>query len=450
MKKRVLSFLLTSIMLLPMLTGCGSTTSAPEQAKTEETKTLKIAAFEGGYGKVYWEKLKENFEKTHEGVTVELTVASNLEEVIRPQIQSGNVPDLISLATGRKDALTETFIKDQGLTDLSGLLEMKVPGENVTVKDKVLPGFLDTAATNPYGDGKTYLAPLFYSPTGLFYDKNLFKQKGYEVPKTWDEMFALGYKSKDDGIALCTYATSGYFDCFIPAVLAANGGMDAVKKAFNYDEGFWNTPEAKKSLDIVAKLKGYLEPSVIANANNQGFTKNQQLILDNKALFIPNGNWLPDEMKDAPRADGFEWGFMAYPAVKDGEKQYSVSFLEQMYVPKDAANKELAEEFMAYMYSDEAVKIIAENAKGVVPIKGCMDITSSYLTPLQVELFKVYDNGALPIMGGFAATNPVEGVNWTDVYLGTIDSVMSGDKTVDDWQKSLEDSSSKLRAAIIK
>ena len=155
-------------------------------------------------------------------------------------------------------------------------------------------------------------------------------------------------------------------------------------------------------------------------------------------------------MKDAPRSKGFEWGFMPYPAFENGKEQYSVSFLEQMYIPKDAANKELAEEFMAYMYSDEAVKIIAENAKAVVPVKGAIEIANDYLDPLQVELFKIYDNGALPIMGGFVATNAVEGVSWTDMYLGTIDSIMSGNKTVEDWEKSLEETSAKLREAIIK
>ncbi|WP_347462204.1 extracellular solute-binding protein [Clostridium sp. DL-VIII] len=185
MKKRLLSMILASMILLPMLTGCGNSTSVG--TSTKENKVLKVAAFEGGYGKVYWEKLKENFEKEHEGVTVELTCASNLADILRPQIQAGNVPDFIYLATGAKEALTETFIKDQALSDLSGVLNKKVPGENVTVKEKILPGFLDTAATNPYGDGKTYLAPLFYSPTGLFYDKHLFEQKGYTLPKTWDE-----------------------------------------------------------------------------------------------------------------------------------------------------------------------------------------------------------------------------------------------------------------------
>lgn len=263
-------------------------------------------------------------------------------------------------------------------------------------------------------------------------------------------MYALGDKAKADGISLFSYATSGYFDCVMPPLLAANGGIDKVKDAFNYKEGFWDTKEARTALDTIGKMKNYLEPSVVGNANKQGFTKNQQLVLDDKALFIPNGNWLPDEMKDAPRADGFEWGFMPYPSYKAGDKQYSVSFLEQMYIPKDASNKELAEEFMAYMYSDEAVGIIAENAKAVVPVNGALKIADKYLTPLQKELYKIYDNGALPIMGSFAATNPVEGVNWTDIYLGTIDSVMSGTKSVDDWQKLLDEASSKLRAAIIK
>jgi len=155
-------------------------------------------------------------------------------------------------------------------------------------------------------------------------------------------------------------------------------------------------------------------------------------------------------MKDAPKADGFEWGFMAYPAFKDGGDQYSVSFIEQMYIPKDAKNKELAEEFMAYIYSDEAVKIIAENAKGVVPVKGSMEIANQYLEPLQVELLKMYDNGAKALLGVFAATEPVEGLTYSDIYVGTVDSVMTGDKSVKDWQTSLQEATDKMRANIIK
>lgn len=449
MKKRSLALILSSIMVMTTLVGCGTKEDVPTNA-VQGNKTLKIAAFEGGYGKVYWEKLKENFEKQHEGVTVELTVASNIEEVIRPQIQAGNVPDFIYLATGRPDALTETFIKEQGVNDLSNVLEMKVPGEDVTVKDKLLPGFIDSYATNPYGDGKTYLLPLFYSPTGLFYNKGLLTEKGYELPTTWDEMFALGDTAKADGISLWSYPTAGYLDCMIPPMLAAAGGTKAFDDAMNYEEGLWTSEAGTKTLETVGKLKDYLEPTVVANANGQGFKNNQQLVLDNKVLFIPNGNWLPGEMADAPRAEGFEWGFMPYPSFEKGGDQYSISFIEQMYIPKDAENVELAEEFMAYMYSDEAVNVIAENSKGVVPVKGSMEIATKYLDPLQVELLKMYDNGAKALIGVFAATNPVEGLNYSDVYVVTVDSVMTGDKSVKDWQTALQEATDKMRENLIK
>ena len=45
---------------------------------------------------------------------------------------------------------------------------------------------------------------------------------------------------------------------------------------------------------------------------------NQQLVLDNEALFMPNGTWIVGEMAQAPRADGFEWGMTALPALEEG------------------------------------------------------------------------------------------------------------------------------------
>lgn len=458
MRFKKLSFILSALIATTLFAGCGnssSTDSGKESSTTVNTdsgeeKVLKIAALEGGRGVAHWEKLVENFEESHEGVKVELTTASNLEEVIRPQIQGGNIPDLIYLATGRPEALTETFINEQALHDLTNVMNMTVPGESVKVKDKILDGFLDTSSTSPYGDGKTYLAPLFYSPTGLFYNKGLFEEKGYDVPKTWDEFFALGDKAKADGIYLFAYPTAGYFDSAMPAMLAASGGIEGFNKAMNYEEGFWTSEEATRVLETFEKLKDYTEPSVVANANGDNYKKNQQLILDNKALFLPNGDWLPGEMADAPRADGFEWGFTAYPAYEEGGDMYSYNFFEQMYIPAEASNIELAEEFMAYLYSDEAVGIIAELGKSVVPVEGAIEIASQYLGDLQIEMLSVYENGAKPVMGGFAATEPIEGLVWNDSYILIIDSIMNGTKTVEDWQNELVSASDRLREAIIK
>ena len=221
------------------------------------------------------------------------------------------------------------------------------------------------------------------------------------------------------------------------------GGPDFYNKAMRFEDGIWETPEATKVFEIVGKLAKYTEKTTVANGNDKDFTKNQQLILDNKALFMPNGTWVVGEMKDAPRADGFEWGMTALPAIEKGGDRYAFTFFEQMWVPSQAKNKDGAKDFLTYVYSDEAAAIFAE-AGAIQPIEGI----SSKLTGDNKLFYSIYDNGAKAGMGGFAATDAVEGVSMADTLFGTVNSIVSGDKTVKDWQKAVEKVSDQLRPAL--
>lgn len=478
--KKVVSSLLVAAMATSLLAGCGGkdapqetasqadtpaadtkTDTAPAESteKTDDTgntadaentdtptyeeQTLKVAAFEGGYGADMWSEVVKAFEASHPGVTVELTIDKKLEDVISPAMKAGDYPDVVHLATGREAALTETLTKENALLPLTDVLDMTVPGEDVKVKDKIIPGFLDTLATNPYGDGVTYYAPMFYSPCGLFYNAGLLKEKGWDVPTTWEEMWALGDTAAEEGIALFTYPTTGYFDAFTYAALASAGGSDFFNSCMTYEDGIWESADATKVFDLVGQLAKYTEGTTVANANNDNFTKNQQLILDNKAIFCPNGTWLPGEMADAPRADGFEWGFMAIPAVNAGGAGCSFCWFEQMWIPAAAQNQDMAKEFVAYMYSDEAAAIFAKST-AIQPITG----VSESLEGDNKMFYSIYDNGATAVMGGFASTASVEGVNMLDTLCGTVNSIVSGDKTVAEWQAAVEEVSDKLRAAM--
>ena len=475
--KKVVSSLLVAAMAASLLAGCGgsndqaTTDSAPAdttsesssadtdaepadttEASTEDTsddaepaaeQTLKVAAFEGGYGADMWSEVVAAFEASHPGVTVELTIDKKIEDVISPGMKAGDYTDVVHLATGREAALTETLTKEKALLPLTDVLEMTVPGEDVKVKDKIIPGFLDTLATNPYGDGVTYYAPMFYSPCGLFYNAGLFKEKGWDVPTTWEEMWALGDTASAEGIALFTYPTTGYFDAFTYATLSSAGGSDFFNSCMTYEDGIWESENATKVFELIAKLGSYTEGTTVANANNDNFTKNQQLILDNKAIFCPNGTWLPGEMAEAPRADGFEWGFMAIPAVNEGGAGCSFCWFEQMWIPAAAQNQDMAKEFVAYMYSDEAAQIFAKST-AIQPITGVSDS----LEGDNKMFYSIYDNGATAVMGGFASTAPVEGVNMLDTLCGTVNSIVSGDKTVAEWQAAVEEASDKLREAM--
>jgi len=169
----------------------------------------------------------------------------NLEDILSGPMQNGEFPDVVHLATGRPAGLTEQLIKANALHDLTNMLATTIPGEAATPAEKIAGGFTETSITNPYGDGVTYLAPMFYSPCGLFYNAKLFEDKGWTVPTTWDEMWALGETAKAEGIALFTYPTAGYFDTFIPALVNTIGGAAFWESVRTYEEGVWDTEEAK-------------------------------------------------------------------------------------------------------------------------------------------------------------------------------------------------------------
>ena len=429
--KKLVSLFLALILALGL--------SIPAMA---EGTTLSVAAIETAYGSEIWQEVTAAFTELT-GIQVDLVTDKNLEDVISAPMKAGDFPDVVHLAMGRPAALTETLVKENMLEDITDVLSMTVPGEDKLVREKIAGGFTESSLTNPYGDGKTYLAPMFYSPCGLFYNAGLFEEKGWEVPETWDEMWALGDVAAAEGIALFAYPTAGYFDAFFYALLYECGGPEFFTQATSYAEGIWDTEEAQLAFDIVAKLASYTEKSVPSNANNDNFTKNQQLILDNKALFMPNGNWVIGEMADAPRAEGFKWGFTALPAVTEGGDRYSYTFFEQLWIPSEAVNKDAAKQFVAFMYSDVAAEIFAKGG-AIQPIVGFADT----LEGDNKLFYSIYDNGAKAALGSFAATDPVEGVNFADTVFGAVNSLVSGDKTQEQWIEQIKIDSDLLRQAL--
>ncbi len=82
------------------------------------------------------------------------------------------------------------FFADQGLnTPIDDVWEK--------VKGNYTEGFANSVVGN---DGKVYAIPVDYYPWAVFYRKSLFAEKGYTVPKTWDDLKALSTKMQSDGL----------------------------------------------------------------------------------------------------------------------------------------------------------------------------------------------------------------------------------------------------------
>ena len=449
--KKIIALLLAFVMVLGLV-ACGGekapeTTApvagndAPETtAPVAETVTIKVAAIETAYGSQVWADVCAAF-TAETGINVELITDKNLEDVLSGPMQNGEFPDVVHLATGRPAGLTEQLVKANALHDLTNTLSLTIPGETVKVSEKIAGGFTDNNIVAPYGDGKTYMAPMFYSPCGLFYNAKLFEEKGWTVPTTWDEMWELGDLAAAEGIALFTYPTAGYYDAFMFALMNAIGGPEFFNAVTTYEEGAWDSAEGQALLEILNKLASYTHPSTPAQANNQDFTKNQLMVMTNDALFMPNGTWITGEMAGAldTLENEFAWGMTAVPAA--GEASYSFCWFEQAWIPAGAENIEGAEQFVAFLYSDKAAEIFA-SAGAMQPILGIADM----LEGENVMFYSIYDNGAKAAMGGFAAFGEIPGVDVSGTFFAPIDSLVAGTMTIEQYAELVK-TNSELMAA---
>ena len=459
--RKLMALALVSAMTASMLAGCGSggdsdKGSDKDAAKGEKETVLKVAAFEGGNGTQIWEDIAKAFEESHEGVKVELEMSPELDKDLTKAIQNGDVPDVVYYNLGQPSGFTETMLKEEAIADISDVFDDELRG-------KMLDGILDGTDAQPYGDGKVYLAPIFYTPTGFWYNATLVGEgKQYELPTTWDEFFALGEQAKKDGHSLFTFPTTGYFDATIYAMLAQAGGLDFYNDALKYDADTWTSEEGKKVLDTVAKLAGkdYTQEDTVSNANaDGGFKINQQNVIDGKALFMPNGNWVIAEMAPSTPED-YEWGMMGVPKWSEDESQSVYTFTEQMWVPADASNMDLAKEFVKFMYSDEVVDICLNNKTTdkesgkesatpvVVPVKGAADKLPEGVTKDCYAAATADD--VVAVTGKWATTAPIEGLDMAKAVYGPIESINTGDMTVEEWQKQLVETWEKCAEALEK
>ncbi len=438
--KSLLAVSLISAMSVTMLAGCGGKKEGGESGG--DSNVLKVAAFEGGNGAAIWEQIAAAFEE-ETGCTVELELSSELDQVLTKNIQNGDIPDIVYYNLGQQSQFTETMLKENAVADISDIFDDELKG-------KMLDGILDGTAAQPYGDGKIYLAPIFYTQTGFWYNATLVGEgKDYEVPTTWDEFFELGQQAKADGRALFTYPQPGYFDATIYAMLAQAGGTDFYNKALSYDADTWTSEEGKKVLDTVAELVSadYIYADTVSNANTDGgFKINQQAVIDGDALFMPNGSWVVGEMANST-PNTYEWGVMGVPKWSADESQAVYTFTEQMWIPSDAENIDLAKEFIKFMYSDTVVDLCLNNKTTnaetgeeadspiVVPVKGAAEklpdgvIKTSFQTGEDV----------VAVTGTWATTNPIEGLDMKGSVYKPIDSISNGAMTVDEWQEQLVD-----------
>jgi len=456
--KKWLTTAAASVVAMSVLAGCGSNngnsnssaspsasnpaspsaSASASAGKKFDNMELNVAVFQGGYGREYWDTIAEDFMKDYPGTKINITASPKIAELVRPKIVAGNPPDFMYIAGGDNLPIIEGLVKDNALLDLTDVFNEPAEEGGAPLKDKILPGILESRSSSPYGDGKVYLAPYNFGVMGLWYNKTLFDEKGINPPKTWDELFALKATAQENDRALYTYQGlhPGYMDSMIISSIYSVGGQEALDQFFNLDPEFWKSEASKQVWGVIEKIaneENVLMKGTIALNHTQAQTE----FMQGKAMFIPNGTWFEDEMKDAPREDGFQFGFLGVPSFDASKPVVALTNVEQMVIPAKAKNPELAKEFLKYLYTDKSVKLNAEKSKGVMAVKGAPDIAKEFISESTYNVYKAVDSGIVTVNGTFKSVAKGSKYNPRAEIYQTISSIMNKQMTVAEYGDKL-------------
>ncbi len=363
------------------------TGEAVNPLKVKEDAPLDVVIFKGGYGDEYAINAEAIYQKMFPKAKVSHQGIQRLQEQLQPRFVGGNPPDAID-NSGAGNLDTAALVAEGQLSDYADLMEapsFDSPGKKF--KDTLLPGSQDTGKY----DGKQFVLNYVYSVTGIWYSEKLIKEKNWTLPKTWDDMLKLCEEIKKTGVAPFTYTGKypQYLYMILMPMIYKAGGIEAIKKIDNLEANAWKQPEVKAAAEALYQLidKGYIMPG----SEGLSHTESQSEWLKGKAVFIPCGSWLENEMK-GQIPDGFNMAVMPIPSLSSSDKVpfegIQASAGEGFIVPSKGKNVPGGKEFMRILFSKQGGRFFAENTKSLTVVQGSaegLDLGSAFASVKKVS-----------------------------------------------------------------
>ncbi len=343
--------------------------------------------FAGGYGDDYIKYCAKMMEQAYPGMKVNVTSTQRVGDTLRPRFVGGNPPDVIdNSGAGQLDMAA--LVADGQVADLEELMNapaLDTPGK--TVRESLIPGSQDDQVYN----GKQLALNFVFSGYGICYSKALFDKKGWTYPATWEDMITFCDQLKKDGeIAPWTHqAKYPYYVqnmVLFPLIYSA-GGNDLIVKIDNLEPNVWKDPAVLRAVENYYMLydRGWL----MEGTAGLDHTGSQAEFYKGKAVFIPCGGWLENEMKTILPPD-FETTMSILPPFKDGvgnPKAAQTGGGEPYIVPSKAKNVKHGMEFLRFLMSKAEAKYFAENVLSISAVQGGLEgAKASTFMKAQVEM----------------------------------------------------------------
>ncbi len=361
-----------------------------------------------------FEQLMDEFNSTHDDIYLNITSPADAVTIMKTRFVREDYPDVIGIGG---DADYASFVDSSILADVS----------DCETINKVSPAYQDILKSVTYVpmDG-IYGVPYVANAAGMLYNKDMFEQKGWAIPETWDDMIALFEEIKAEGEVLPIYL--GYLDTWtilspwnsitinmVPSDLARQ--VNAGKAKFS---DYYREPAER-----MLQLLDYAEDGPFAYSYNDACTA----FARGQSAMFPCGSFaVPQILSVNPEMN---IGLFAMPSADNPDDRIVVSGIDlQWCVAESCQHKDAVYEVIAFLNEEANVQTYIDDQRAIPCTEG--DYT---LDPLYDDIQSFLDEGKVLdyLDHSYQSSMACDAQIQTMLLSGDIDAFL--EKWDTDWQR---------------
>ena len=344
MKKRkaMLSTLFVGVLLAStVLQGCG--------VKQENSGKVEIELLQyKPEATKFFDKIEEEFNSTHDDIHLTISSPNDAMTILKTRLIREDYPDIIGIGG---DMNYSYFVDSDILADVSDYEGLK----------KIKPAYVEILEGLEFVPTEgTFGVPYVANAAGVLYNREMFKEHGWEIPETWDEFMTLCEDIKAAGIQPLYFGFKDTWTCLAPwNALAVDLAPADVCKQVNRGETTF-TEEYREISEKMLEMLAYGQDGPFAYGYNDACTA----FANGESAMYTIGSYAVPQIKSVNPDMDIDSFVMPGSDDKDGNILNSGVDL-QFCVTKECKNKEAAYEVLDFFLEHDSVQKYLDDQNAV-------------------------------------------------------------------------------------
>ena len=384
--KKLVAFLLASMMCATALTACGGSggssdagsSSGSSSGSAEKAKAITVNIWDSNQQKGIQEIADKWTETSGVKVNVEVVDWDNYWTLLEAGASGGQMPDVFWMHSNT----AQMYMENDILLKLNDYIEK----DSTIDMSKYYEGVKNLYTRT---DGNIYALPKDHDTIALLYNKAIFDKYGVEYPTdkwTWEDMYEAAKKITEDsngdiyGMAMNTSNNQdGWYN-----LIYSYGGQVITDDHKGTTIG---SDKAKAGMEMTRKLLTVGAPqSVVAE------TGTDSLFMSNKVGMITQGSWMINAFYTAESHADYAWALLPYADLNGNgtcEKEERWSAYNGLGWAASAKTKDpdSCYSLIAYFCGEEGQKLQAEKGVTMGGMEGVSDAFASAFNGMDVSPF---------------------------------------------------------------